>query len=82
MKERLPAQMVRVDRHAVVLRVDAWEEWHGHYLWDCKVGVIAFWVYSIEGELKRFKRFAFWADSIEGGTAHTAQTSAIAFRKS
>ena len=40
MKERLPAQMVRVDRHAVVLRVDAWEEWHGHYLWDCKVGIM------------------------------------------
>ena len=82
MKERLAAQMARVDRHEMVLHVDTWDDqWHRRYL-----GGIAEWIDDEIGKRKSrlvcFKRLAAWADSLEGGTSHQAQTSAIAFNES
>ena len=82
MKERLAAQMARVDRHEMVLHVDAWDDqWHRHYLRG-----IAEWIDDAIGKRKSrlvcFERLAVWADTFEGGTAHQAQTSATAFNKS
>ena len=78
MKERLAAQMARVDRHEMVLQVHSWDDqWHRHYL-----SGIAEWIDDEIGKRKSrlvcFKRLAAWADSLEGGTAHQAQTRAIA----
>ena len=69
----------RVDRHEMVLHVGAWDDqWHRHYL-----GGIPEWIDDAIGKRKsrlvRFERLAAWVDSLEGGTAHQAETSAIAF---
>ena len=82
MKERLAAQMARVDRHEIVLHVDAWEDqWHRHYL-----GGIAEWINDETGKresrLVCFERLEVWADSLEGLTARQAQTSATAVQNS
>ena len=50
----------------------------------CIIYGIAKWIDDEIGKRKSrcFKRLAVWADSLEGGTAHQAPTSAIAFNKS
>ena len=82
MRERLVEQLSDVDRHDIVLHVNAWaDQWKRHWL-----GGIAEWIDDATGQrqsrLVCFEKLDAWADPIEGISAHQAQTSATAVRAS